>query len=598
MTLFRLSWIPKTLFVVYLSSLSSAAKPYPLDWNTTHSFGYDGPWHAIPIKIGYPAQKINLYPGGAWSCVVLGMHINLNYHDHRPNQTWLPGSEVYDASLGDPERHGSTENYDITNAGAGGVGGITASVDGSWDGKEAMNMNASALQYTDRVNFDTPENGITIPNVSISALQTGNIQFPDNRSVPIDMGFFSLGAPDPRQTFGPYTGNLIPSYLAFRKMIPSNSWSLHIGSVAKGVPGSLILGGYDSNRAIGEFGTYDTTDGSGGMMTRLIDVQLGVANSSASPWNFRNKINLLRDENNSTNEIVVRQNPTVPFLFLPNKTCEAVTRYLPVTWRWDLGLYTWNTDELEYKAILQSPSYLKFVFARSAGESPIAISVPFALLNLTLAPPIVDTPVAYFPCRPYEPEKREYHLGRAFLQAAFLGMNWGTSRWWLAQAPGPSGLVSSIVNIENGTKTIKESAPSDFFAKSWKDTLKDIPRKTPTTATPTKSIGKDSGGGHDRDHGDGGSTGLSRGAIIGIAIGGAACGIIFVAALIFVCRRRRTRRTTTQPDIQFRHSASSLPIPMSKSLPCELDPYERHEMRVDEPAAVELMTTEDRMKYI
>jgi hypothetical protein len=35
----------------------------------------------------------------------------------------------------------------------------------------------------------------------------------------------------------------------------------------------------------------------------------------------------------------------------------------------------------------------------------------------------------------------EYHLGCSFLQAAFIGMNWNTSKWWMAQAPGSQAIT-------------------------------------------------------------------------------------------------------------------------------------------------------------
>jgi hypothetical protein len=61
----NLPWVFRAFITGQLWLTAFAAKPYPLLWNTTHSFGYDGPWHAIPMKIGSPEQLINLHPGGA-----------------------------------------------------------------------------------------------------------------------------------------------------------------------------------------------------------------------------------------------------------------------------------------------------------------------------------------------------------------------------------------------------------------------------------------------------------------------------------------------------------------------------------------------------
>lgn len=78
---------------------------------------------------------------------------------------------------------------------------------------------------------------------------------------------------------------------------------------------------------------------------------------------------------------------------------------------------------------------LGFKFQKdSSNTHTIDIKVPFALLNLTLDYPLVDRPTPYFPCMP---TNRTYGLGRAFLQAAFVGVNWGNGvgSWFLAQCP-------------------------------------------------------------------------------------------------------------------------------------------------------------------
>lgn len=570
-------WTLATFITGYLLSLSSATKPYPLTWNVSHVFGYDGPWHAIPMKIGWPEQIINLYPGGAWSSVVLGSGLADSFGFKYPNQTWLESSEVWNASVSEPWRNGSTENYDIAGVNRGGVAG---SLDGAWGGAAAMNMNGSSVQLTDRMTFATPDNGITIPNISLSAVYEANIQYPDGDLVPMDMGFLSLGAHD-AQSWDPYVGNLIPNFLASKQLTPSNSWSLHIGSAALGIPGSLILGGYDATRAIGDIGTYDTTDGFGGMFGQVVDVQLNVGSSSSSPWPFRNKTNLLLNAKNETQTITARLNPTVPYLFLPNKTCEALAEYLPVTWRWDLGLYTWNTDDAKYREILTSPSYLQFVFARAGGQGPITIKVPLALLNLTLAPPIVDTETAYFPCRPYDNNGAEYHLGRAFLQAAFLGMNWVTSKWWLAQAPGPMALSSSIVNIENKTETISTSAPDSFFTESWKGVLKDIPSQS-SSSPGSGETSSDREGSHSRD-------GLSGGAIAGIVVGASvAATLICTFGFLFWKRRARQDRLRAQQEVQHLHHGPNYHVKPA-DISVVQDPQELHG---SQPPVYELTATE------
>ncbi|KAK9621747.1 hypothetical protein V6Z98_006456 [Aspergillus fumigatus] len=520
-------WMLQLLVIGNVPLVFSSVKPYPLSWNTTHDFGYDGPWHAIPLRIGRPEQTINLYPGGSWASVVLGTHIQDAWGNEYPNQDWLKGSEVWDASLSAPQRSGSSQNNNIAQANRGGVSG---SIDGNWGGQVAMNMTGLGVQITGRVYFYTPDNGIAIPNSTLSVLASANMTYPDGKVVPLDMGFLSLGARE-AQRWDPYVGNVIPDYLSINGYTPSSSWSLHIGSAVMGISGSLIFGGYDSTRVIGDIGTYDTTDGFGGMFTELVDVQLGVASGSGSPWSFQNKTNLLQDAGSKTQVITTRMNPTVPYIFLPNRTCQLLAENLPVTWRWDLGLYTWNTEDPQYERILNSPAYIKFVFNRPAGASPIEIRVPFALFNLTLTQPIVDRPTQYFPCRPFQNNGAEYHLGRVFLQAAFLGI--------LTSLPidgNPSSSGSSFQPSSAGNGTESKGA-------------------------------------------------LSSGAIAGIAVGASVGGVLILGMLFFFWRTRRTRFTKQIPSPTVSQAQPSIPANTSTDA-------QKYELPDRQPVAYELMSRE------
>ncbi|KAF7585832.1 hypothetical protein BBP40_010040 [Aspergillus hancockii] len=363
---------------------------------------------------------------------------------------------------------------------------------------------AAALQLTGRMYFATPDNGIKVPNVSINAVHESNVRWPTGKVVPMDMDFLSLGASD------------------------QQAWGIY-----RGIPGSLIFGGYDSNRAIGEFGTYDTNDGSGGMFAQLIDVHLGVE-SGGSPWEFRNKPNLLLDPKNESEPITVRPNPSVPFLYLPNKTCSAVARWLPVTWRWELGLCTWDTTHPTYEEIIKSPSYLQLVFSRAGGVSPITIKVPFALLNLTLAPPIVSSKTQYFPCRPYEAHGNEYHIGRVL-----------------------AGCIQALLR----------SAPSSFFAESWKGVLKNIP--TNGSEGHSSSI-----------HGDRLSDGSIAGIVVAIVAGAALLGLL---AFLYWRRRKWLQRSEAPQEMQ---DVQELDV-KAKSARDSAKPQSVHELQASEPVAYE-----------
>ena len=163
----------------------------------------------------------------------------------------------------------------------------------------------------------------------------------------------------------------------------------------------------------------------------------------------------------------------------------------------------------------------------------MTIKVPFSLLNLTLEPPIVPTPLQYFPCQPLiAPDKSSVNfLGRAFLQAAFFAINWDQTIYYLAQAPGPSPDAPNIQPLGVEDKTLRTS-PASKFADSWSKTW--IPYEAHNTPQAQPSNAP-------RGNGDYGN-GLSKGALAGISIGAVMGAIALAAAAWLLWRRRRKDR--------------------------------------------------------
>ena len=158
-------------------------------------------------------------------------------------------------------------------------------------------------------------------------------------------------------------------------------------------------------------------------------------------------------------------NPALPYLYLPRKTCDAIAAHIPVTYQPDVNLYTWNVADPRYTNIVNSPSQLVFTFEQSV-TSNLTIKVPFALLNLTLSPPLAPVPTPYFPCQPFEGAQGMWFLGRAFLQAAYIAMNLDQNKAVLAQALGPGVATSSIQAFQSDDVTMASSS-DDAYATTW-----------------------------------------------------------------------------------------------------------------------------------
>ena len=498
----------------------SDPRPIDITWNTGTSFGPDGPWQAVQAKVGTDdgEVQVSLYPGGSFDSEI----ITTNFC----NGT-TAGCVAANSGLYDPTKSPTADFQSI-----GAQGSIS-----SWGGDHPMNLTGQGVFTLDTMTIGSDTTAYPMPKTVFSAIVSTNAQITNGSFYPVRLGNLALGSPNPVQTFlGPnntnVTGNLLTGYLRTTDAIPSSSFGLHIGSVPMGHQGSLILGGYDKSRVLGNVGTFDTTGTGGTPILNMIDATIGVE-VGGTPFNTTNIGSLYRAGGNTS--VPMNINPLVPYMFLPFGMCEAIAEWLPVTYQNGPGLYTWNTHDYRYKAIVSSPAYLSFTFEEST-SSNLTIKVPFSLLNLTLESPLVATPQPYFPCKPFEGSDDQWYLGRAFLQAAYLSVNWEQNKFFLAQASGPGSGPSSISPIQPSDDTIVSGPDSDFL-KTWNSKWVVLPSNTSSRADNTTSLPPPISPP---------PTGLSTGAIAGIAVGIGAAALIAIIAVVLFCLRRRRRRQASR----------------------------------------------------
>lgn len=491
------------------------------------TYGFDGPWHAVTIGVGgwdpldsnneendHPfaapedQTQIDLYPGGSFTTrVITSAACNdfSAYGECAAGGTWKPPSRtnIQFAPNNNDKDTGLMETTKIFR---------------------------NALTYAKN----------TVFNASIGVVTTGNITNPDGTTRGVELGNFALGAEDQAQVFTLSEDGSIPpiqawtysGYLYNTSQIPSYSYGLHIGSVAFNYPGSLVFGGYDKGRMIGQTSSFDGE-------VQLLDIKFGVE-TGASPLPFNSKDQLLITNTSQPGQIQVSPDPLSPYMYLPKQTCDAITNGLPISFDDKSKYYLWNTNDPNFQKLVTSPAYLAFQFPPSPGQTDnVVIKVPFALLNLTLTPPIVSTPVQYFPCMPDNPQSGTYTLGRSFLQSAFLGRNWNRKTTWLAQAPGPGvakqGLGVQYTDLQDTDTTINGFLGNDLFAKSWAGQWQ------PIKAPGSGSGGKSNGGSSDNNNNNSSSGGLSAGAKGGIGAGVGCAVVALLAGAAFLFRRQRQK---------------------------------------------------------
>ncbi|KAF2968565.1 hypothetical protein GQX73_g4944 [Xylaria multiplex] len=509
------SFFPLPLSLLcYLAVVSrvSAADPTPfaVTWSES-TFGPDGPWPAVEVTLGSD-QTIALYPGREFQTFLLTS-------DYCNNNDTCPGSKAHLYNK---------EQAQVDNTGSAGEIQFTPEPD-FMIGLETTGENAES--WIDDMNIG----GMTVPNVSLALLSSSYAAYPDGTWYPLSVGCLGVGAPKTvNQTFttgyGPaINASLIPGLLHAQNKLPSNSFSMHIGSVNPAMPGSLYFGGYDQNRIIGNIIT-ESDDYTKAIS--LKDISIRVVDGS-SPWDFEYRGGLLAENNASISSggIKVSVDGCSPYLTLPKSTCDAIAEHLPVKYNEKLGLYMWQEDDAKYSQIVSSASALDFTFLAGSNTQRVNISVPFRHLNLTLTEPLVDSDQQYFPC--YTGSTRGYTLGRAFLQDAFVGSNWDSQTWWLAQAPGPNIPSPEVITLAEGDTEIKASTNDwkESWSGSWKVLTPEDVTASQTISPPDATTGAISPSSS--------SSGLSTGATAGIGAGVGIATVAIIGALVFFFFRRR-----------------------------------------------------------
>lgn len=496
--------------------------PYNVVWNTTHSYGPDGPWNVVTVGVGSdsnnePLSYIDLYPGGIWESMI-------------NTQAFCGGS----SSASCPAASAGLYDYKNSSTAIQNVSSRPGLI-WQWNSQDALNYSGTAKDVVDTMVLSTQFGPFTITNSTISAVDASQIELPDTTKYSIEVGTLSLGAPgDGLMHFEDVEGQTIPGQLANENAISSNSFGLHIGSASLNQTGSLTYGGYDQSRVLGEVGAFDLGSGNE-MLPFLLDIELGVENGT-SPFGGDVVTQLLKlnESFNGVQPAVI--NPIVPYLFMSPQTCAAIAQNLPVTFQQKIGLYIWNTADPQYRRIVSSPSYLAFVFQNS-GAGNLTIKVPFQLLNLTLEPPIVSSPQQYFPCRPFQANggSGNYFLGRAFLQAAFIGINWDIPKWFMAQAPGPDVGAADTQEIGSNDTSIN-SDPISNFAATWSKNWTPLSQSSSVSSNNTLSNNASSNSTASPKPNP--SKGLSSNAKAGIGVGISVGALSIAGFALFVYLRR------------------------------------------------------------
>ncbi|KAL3491832.1 hypothetical protein BJX62DRAFT_225020 [Aspergillus germanicus] len=441
-----------------------------------------------------PGQRVALYPGGAWESKILL-------------------SSTCATGVFDPEESSTWDNTSI-NFAPSAISGWQPYVLGETN---AVPVRALTSRAFDSINIG---NRMFIPQSDLVGIMQASQTYPGGQEYPLQVGVLSLGAPTINHTFEidakidkPDTnGTFITSWLWKKDIIPSYSYGLHIGSPTVDIPG--MLGDVSAQPFLSD----------GSLPIQLLDVGLGVGGDGGSPWNFTSKTGLLAKDNSTLDTgTIIQASNADPSIYLPQSTCDSIAAELPLYYEPDYGLYSWNTSDPQYPKIVLTPSFMSFTFSKNGHNNEnITINAPFALLSLTLEPPLIANTSKYFPCMG---TNNTQALGRAFFQAAFI-------------APGPEySVTEDRTNIETSASTITGSSSS--WEASWSRYWTDLPTDSITSGS--KSNG-----------------GLSTGAMAGIYTRSAVAAVLIIVLLVWLFFRPH-RRLSNPKQQQIITTASPFP---------------------------------------
>ncbi|KAL8640474.1 MAG: hypothetical protein Q9228_002615 [Teloschistes exilis] len=298
-----------------------------------------------------------------------------------------------------------------------------------------------------------------------------------------------------------------PSFLTqlrSRNLIPSLSFGYTAGASyrAQGVHASLTLGGYDQSRFISNNVTFQISNNESSVLRASI-LSINASQTLGGAMDLLSK------------NITALVTSDLPYLALPDTVCKQFETAFGLIWDSSRELYLVN-DTVHGQLRTLNPSIV-FSFGQSTAQS-VNITVPYQAFDLQVTQPIAENGTNYFPLR-RSANATQYTLGRAFLQEAYLRVDYDQSTFSLSQAQFNN--QSDIVTVDHA-------------------------RGGSATNTPTAQTG--------RAH-------LSHGAIAGIAIGSSVAVVLFLSLIFFLLRRFRRRRQAETID----------PADISGPFPCETD---------------------------
>ncbi|RDW63644.1 hypothetical protein BP6252_11189 [Coleophoma cylindrospora] len=382
--------------------------------------GVDGSWSTFIVRVGSPAQSVKVLAStNSPDTIVV-----------RP-EGCLEGAIPEGVPSNCASARGGTFNSSLS----------TSWSEQGWYGLNGIQYGFEAnLGYKFNLDYGVDRLGLGFEDGDAPVLENQTIAG-YNLPNPLYLGLFGLGTqPVIYSTFGNFSA---PSYfvtLRNQSLIPSLSWSYTAGASYRfnaGQFAQLIFGGYDTSR-------YQPNDVS---FQLRADTVLGLLPTP----------------------IYAFIESTDPNIWLPLSACLLFEQAFGLQYDNITQKYLMNNTQFTTLSAT-NPSVSFRLASSTTGGSTTDITLPFYAFGLRAAYPFVPNATYYFPLKRAE-NSTQYTLGRAFLQEAYLTVDYDRGNFSVSQCTwvdGAKSAVNSILspsystNNTNGTLTTSPKVTNEI----------------------------------------------------------------------------------------------------------------------------------------
>ncbi|KAK6597330.1 eukaryotic aspartyl protease [Botrytis cinerea] len=406
---------------------SDRVVPSPLVIPASQYFdGDDGEWSSLALRVGSPAQDVRVLvsTNSPQTLVVLPLGCTSAAISPVPSGCANARGGLFNNSLSN-----TWEDIGLFEINENGVG---FQADLGYSQSADFGLDSIGLGYV------SGTNGPTLDNQTIGAIATAS---------PFYTGVFGLGTqPVNFTTVGNYSSESYFSSLWSQSLIPSLAWSYTAGAkyrLKAGQYAQLIFGGYDTSRFLANSASFTLSSD----INRDIVVAI-----QAITYSGTTQASLLETPTYAFIE------STDPNFWLPEAVCQKFENAFGLSLDDSTGLYLINSTQ--YSLLISTNPQVTFSLANSLSGGDIAsIVLPFNAFALSASYPFVPNDTYYFPLRKSANDSQNT-LGRAFLQEAYLTVDYERGNFTVSQCTFVDGATAEISTIISPTLADNSSSVS------------------------------------------------------------------------------------------------------------------------------------------